>query len=273
MDARLQRRVQRYGWDKAHRYYEDGWKRQLRPAQELLLEMASLQPGEAVLDAACGTGLVTFPAAQAVGVEGEVVAIDLSDKMVEACRERAQALWLRHVTARQMDAEDLEFDDSLFDAVLCSLGLMYVPDPVESLREMRRVLKPGGRAVVSVWGERKNCGWAEVFAIVDRRVASEVCPLFFQLGGPGAMKTAMKTAGFEDVAVERIHVGLEYKSDKEALTGTFLGGPVALAYGKFDEETRRAADQEYLESIATFRRGDGYEIPGEFVVARGRRVG
>ena len=271
MDARLQRRVQRYGWDKAQPIYEEAWKRQLRPSQELLMEMAALKAGEHVLDAACGTGLVTVPAAQAVGAEGRVTAIDLSDRMVEACGERARTLGLGHVEAQQMDAEDLDFGDASFDAALCSLGLMYVPDPVESLREMRRVLKPGGRAVVSVWGERKNCGWAEVFPIVDRRVESDVCPLFFQLGGPAALEAAMKTAGFEDVRVERIDVELRYESEKDVLDATFLGGPVALAYAKFGEETRAGAHEEYLESVDAFRNGEGYAIPGEFVVARGTR--
>lgn len=270
MDARLQRRVQRYGWDKAEAFYEDAWKRQLRPSQDLLLQMAEIQPGEHVVDVACGTGLVAIPAARAVGAEGKVVATDLSDRMVDACR--AAAAGLENVRVDQMDAEDLDLPDAAFDCALCSLGLMYVPGPVKCLEELHRVLKPGGRAVVSVWGDRKECGWAEVFPIVDRRVQSEVCPLFFQLGAPGGLSTAMNMAGFEDVRDERIRVGLRYDSPDDALGAIFAGGPVALAYFKFDEATREAAHAEYLDSIDAYRNGNGYEIPGEFVVARGVRV-
>lgn len=269
MDARLQRRVQRYGWDKAEAIYEDAWKRQLRPAQDLLLEMAALQPGERVLDVACGTGLVTVPAARAVGEDGRVVAADLSDRMVAACRSAAAGLG--HVRVDQMDAENLDVPDASFDCALCSLGLMYVPDPVKCLQELFRALKPGGRAVVSVWGERKECGWAEVFPIVDRRVHSEVCPLFFQLGGQDALSGAMRMADFEDLREERIGVGLYYDSPGDALGAIFAGGPVALAYFKFDDATRQGAHAEYLSSIAPYRDGDGYEIPGTFVVARGVR--
>lgn len=271
MDPRLQRRVQRYGWDKAQAHYENGWKRQLRPAQDLLLEMADLQPGERVIETACGTGLVTVPAAKAVGPDGRVAATDISDRMVEACRERAAGERLDNVDVARMDAEDLDFEDESFDAALCALGLMYVPDPIESLREMRRLLVPGGRAVVAVWGERSNCGWAEVFPIVDRRVRSEVCPLFFQLGAPGALSMALSTAGFEDVTEERIDVTLHYGSKDEALLATYLAGPVAMAYAKFDDETRQGAHDEYLASIEPYSMNGGYEIPGEFVVARGTR--
>lgn len=88
MDARLQRRVQRYGWDKAAAYYERYWAAQLAPGRQQLLEFAALQPGECVLDVACGTGLVTLPAAEAVGSAGSIVATDLSEM---CCRSRKTA--------------------------------------------------------------------------------------------------------------------------------------------------------------------------------------
>src|SRR5438105_11638764 len=100
MDARLQRRVQRYGWDKAAAYYEGFWRKQLQPAQDELLRLAALRPGERVLDVACGTGLVTFPAAATVGSEGAVVATDLSDAMVAHVVHEAAAHGIDQVTAQ-----------------------------------------------------------------------------------------------------------------------------------------------------------------------------
>ena len=70
---------------------------------------------------------------------------------------------------------------------VCALGLMYSPDPLAAMTEMHRVLRHGGRAVATVWGERRNCGWAEVFPIVDKNVQSEVCPMFFAAGAPGGL--------------------------------------------------------------------------------------
>ena len=91
MDARLQRRVQRYGWDLAADDYETLWQAQLAPAQDRLLERVALQPGEHVLDVACGTGLVTLRAAQRVGPQGQVTGVDLSERMVQAAARRARA--------------------------------------------------------------------------------------------------------------------------------------------------------------------------------------
>jgi ubiquinone/menaquinone biosynthesis C-methylase UbiE len=266
MDARLQRRVQRYGWDKAAGHYETFWRRQLAPAQARLLALAALTPGARVLDVACGTGLVTFPAADAVRPGGSVVATDLSEAMVTRLAEAAAARGAAHVRAERMDAEDLRVPDASFDVALCALGLMYVPTPLKAMQEMHRVLRPGGRCVVAVWGRRDHCGWAEIFPIVERRVASEVCPLFFQLGHGETLRYVMGEAGFSGVSVERLSVTLHYDSDADACGAAFAGGPVALAYSHFDAAMREEAHAEYLASIAPWRAGSGYDVPGEFVI-------
>jgi ubiquinone/menaquinone biosynthesis C-methylase UbiE len=271
MDAKLQRRVQRYGWDKASAHYERFWAEQLAPAQKLLLDLASLAPGEQVLDIACGTGLVTFPAARAVGPRGRVVGTDLSAEMIKTVTALASQRGVQGEFARQ-DAERLEFPDGMFDAVLCALGLMYVPDGLAAVREMHRVLKPGGRAVAAVWGARGNCGWAEIFPIVERRVASDVCPLFFLMGSGDVLADTFSLAGFQHVEAQRISTTLDYHSADDAIGASFSGGPVALAYSHFDAATRESAHAEYLESIAAYRHGSGYRVPGEFVVVRGVRV-
>jgi ubiquinone/menaquinone biosynthesis C-methylase UbiE len=271
MDARLQLRVQRYGWDRAAVDYERGWAAQLKPAQDQLLAMAALQAGEAVLDLAAGTGLVTFPAADAVGPTGCVVATDISDAMVAMLKGEAARRGLAHVSAQRADAETYPFDDSSFDAVLCALGLMYVPDPAACLAGAIRVLRPGGRLIAAVWGDRRRCGWAEIFPIVEKRVSSEVCPLFFQLGTGGALEIQMEMAGFTSIEAVTLNTVLEYDRPDAALGAAFIGGPVAMAYSRFDEPTREAAHAEYLASIEGYRQGIGYRIPGEFVVVRGVR--
>jgi ubiquinone/menaquinone biosynthesis C-methylase UbiE len=270
MDPRLQRRVQRYGWDRAAPVYEHAWQGQLAPAHDLMLDLADLRPGERAIDVACGTGLVTFRAAAAVGPGGAVVGTDISGEMVEAAARTAAERRLGHVRFDRAEAEGLPFADGCFDAALCGLGLMYVPDPARALREMRRVLRPGGRAVAAVWGARQACGWAEIFPITDARVASDVCPMFFHLGTKDTLARAFAAAGFADVRFERLRTTLRYASAGDALAAVFRGGPVALAYSRFDEATRRAVHAEYLESIAAFAAGDGYRIPGEFVVAAAR---
>jgi ubiquinone/menaquinone biosynthesis C-methylase UbiE len=271
MEPRLQRRVQRYGWDKAAKYYDNSWKAQLKPAQDKLLEMADLQPGEKVLETSCGTGLVTLRAASQLEPGGELIATDISDKMIGLAEVSAKNQGIHNVSFQQMDAEDLQFEENSFDAAICALGLMYFPFPVNGLKEMYRVLRPGGRAAVAIWGERKNCGWADIFSIVDKRVASEVCPMFFQQGTGKTLEQSMKTAGFHHISEDRFKSKLSFPSPKAAVTAAFSGGPVALAYRKFDEKTKQEAHQEYLDSISQYRNGNGYDIPGEFLVVRGFR--
>ena len=269
MEAALQRRIQRYGWDKAAIYYENSWQQQLKPAQEKLLEMANLQPGERLIDIACGTGLVSFPAAEKVRPTGFVLATDISDEMVKICAETAIEKKISNIQFKRMDAEELDVQDEQYNVALCALGLMYVPDPIKALKEMYRVIRPGGRAVAAVWGQRDHCGWAEIFEIVDKRVATEVCPMFFNLGNRDVLKRSFEMAGFSNVIFEKLNTILNYDTDEDACGAAFAGGPVALAYHKFPHHVKNEAHIEYLDSIKPFQQGKGYAVPGEFVVAVG----
>jgi ubiquinone/menaquinone biosynthesis C-methylase UbiE len=267
MNAQLQRRIQRYGWDAATEDYEPLWSDQLAPARLALLARAAMRPGEHVIDVACGTGLVTFDAAHAVGAGGRVVGVDLSGKMIDAARLRATQGELRHVSFARMDAETLALPDASFDVALCALGLMYVPDPLQAVREMRRVLRPGGRIGIAVWGQRSRCGWAPVFPIVDAEVRSEVCPLFFSLGAPDALATLCEQAGLVRIGQQRISSTLIYSDAEEACDAAFVGGPVALAWSRFDTVARRRVRARYTHAISPWAGRDGsYRIPGEFVV-------
>lgn len=269
MKPELQRRVQRYGWDKAAPYYDNGWQKQLWPAQERLLAATNIRTGDNVLDISCGSGLVTLPIAETVTSAGSVTGIDLSEGMIEKARSRTEKLSFSHVTYKQMDAESLDFEDHSFDAVVCSLGLMYFPYPEKALNEMFRVVKKGAKVSTLVWGARKECGWASIFPIVDKRVNSDVCPLFFQLGTGNALSAAYEKAGFQDISTDRFSTHLTFENDEEACVAAFWGGAVALAYQKFDQPTREEAHQEYLDSIQSFKKDEGYSIPGEFVITTG----
>jgi len=271
MEPKLQRWVQREGWNRASSCYEQYWQEQLQPAIDLVLDKAELRPGEDVIDVACGTGLVTLPAAASVAPAGRVLATDISPKMIAEVERRSAVCGLPNVDVDLRDAEDLGGDRS-FDVALCSLGLMYIPSPMTALNELHRVLRPGGRAVVSVWGERRNCGWAEIFPIVDARVDSDVCPMFFALGAPGALATTFEHAGFVDVETTRLNLDLRYAGGDDALGAAFLGGPVALAASRFDDDARSSAHADYLSSLADFADGTGYRVPGEFVIASARRA-
>jgi SAM-dependent methyltransferase len=271
MDARLQRRVQRYGWDLAADDYEALWQAQLAPAQARLLAQAALQPGEQVLDVACGTGLVTLRAAHGVGPQGRVCGVDLSERMVQAAARRARASDLPNLQLERMDAEQLGLADASFDAALCAFGLMYLPEPERALKELMRVLRPGGRLGLAVWGERARCGWSALFPIVDAEVTTEVCPLFFRLGQGDALASLCGQAGATALRTERMATTLCYASGEEACRAAFAGGPVALAWSRMGDEARARACARYLDALAPWHNGKGYAVPAEFVLVTGAK--
>lgn len=270
MEAKLQRRVQRYGWDAAAAVYEHSWQDNLAQTHEAMLGMAKLEVGDHVLEVACGSGLLTFRAADLVGPSGSIRASDISAEMVEIVAARAKALAYGHVTVARADAEALDAPGASFDAALCALGLMYMPDPGEALATMSRALRSDGRVVVAVWGERRNCAWAEIFPIVDSVVQSEVCPLFFNLGAGDNLASVMQQSGFADIEAERFQVDLSFDNVPRMLEAIVEGGAVAMAAKRFDATTRAYVEKAYLETVVSFkRRGGGYDVPSEFVVAVG----
>jgi SAM-dependent methyltransferase len=274
---RLQRRVQRYGWDLAVEHYARHWQAPLAGLHARLLEQARLAPGERVLDVACGTGIVALEAARRVGPGGQVLGVDLSGRMVEAAQRLARAQGLGHAAFARMDAQALQLRDAGgddgFDAALCALGLMYAPDPAAALGEMHRVIRPGGRVAVAVWGARERCGWAPLFGIVDDEVRSEVCPLFFALGQGDALSRLCARVGLRVRTQQRLTGWLDYDNADSACDAAFSGGPVALAWSRFDATVRARVRQRYLQAIDGWREGAvAYRVPAEFVIVSAERV-
>jgi len=271
VEPKIHRRVQRYGWDKAVESYDRYFVPLIRHCTELAIAMLAPEPGEHVLDVATGTGVGAFMLAERVGPSGEVVATDISEKMVDAVRAEAERRGVSNMRYERVDAEELDFPDGSFDAVTCVLGLMYPADPQKAIVEMYRVLRPGGRAAAAVWGRRDRCGWNSVFPITDARVNSDVCPLFFSLGAPNALKYAFEKAGFAGEDEQRIDKSVDFASESDMLTAIFAGGPVALAYSRFSPEVREEVHLEFVESVKDYRRDGAYDIPGEFVFILGRK--
>lgn len=272
MEAKLQLRVQRYGWDAASNYYEEGWRAPLAAAQRALLDAAAIEQGERVIEAACGSGLVTRAVAIAVGEGGDVLATDIAQNMVDLTVRTCAANGLNWVKTARMSADELAVEEASFDVAVCALGLMYVPDPRRALASMQRAVRQGGRVIATVWGERKNCGWAEIFPIVDARVVSEVCPLFFATGAPGSLRSDFEAAGLADIREHRHREVLVFASERDLLSAMLLGGPVALAVKRFTPDVMAEVEEEFLASVAQHRADDGsYRIPGEFLTVSGRR--
>jgi ubiquinone/menaquinone biosynthesis C-methylase UbiE len=268
--ASLQRRIQRYGWDKAVGDYSRYWVPLLEWCSERCVELIDAKPGQHILDVATGPGTAALKEAQLVGPAGRVVASDISEEMATEAMRRARERGLENVESRRAAAEELPFPDGSFDALTCVLGLMYA-EPQPAISELYRVLRSGGTAAACIWGRRDRCGWSPIFPIVDARVSSEVCPMFFLLGGEGALSYAFREAGFEILGEERVETTLEFENAEHAWGAVLPGGPAALAYDRFTPEVKAEVRAEYIASIEQYRKGDRYLLPGEFVFLSARK--
>ena len=166
-----------------------------------LLRAAHVAPGMRVLDIATGTGLAAKAALGVVGASGRVTAADLSPAMVEKARLRLGAA--ANASLAVADGQALSFSDESFDAVVCSLGLMFYPNALRGLAEFRRVLRPGGRAAVSVNTVPERSYNTRINIAIARHVPSlaEAAARVFSLGDETKLKSLLEAAGFNDVEI------------------------------------------------------------------------
>ena len=170
------------------------------PFAEDLVAEAALHPGERVLDVACGTGVVARLAAERVGPTGTVAALDLNPAMLSVAQSLASSG--AAIRWHQSSAESMPLPDDAFDVVLCQLGLQFVADKSAALREMRRVLAPGGRVLVST--PRPTAFFQVLDDALARHVGSEAAGfvrMVFSLDDPAAIERLFREAGFGDVTV------------------------------------------------------------------------
>lgn len=213
-DAAKYKNAQREQWNKdgaAWRYWTPTLDRWYGEASRQILNLARIQPSHRVLDIAAGAGEPAVSAAERVGPTGYVLATDISEGIVELARQVDLERGLNQVETRVMDGEKLDLPDDSFDAVLCRLGLMYMPHPVTALREWRRVLKVGGWVAVAVFSTPDRNAWGDVPASIIRRRAQLPPPVPGQpgpisLGGTGVLEGIFREAGFANPELRAIPV-------------------------------------------------------------------
>jgi SAM-dependent methyltransferase len=163
-------------------------------------ELAGIEPGMRVLDVACGTGALSLVVADAVKPGGSVVGLDLNSGMLDVARRKApQIEW------REAPAEAIPFEDATFDAVVSQFGLMFFPDKALAIREMLRVLRPGGSLTVAVWDSLDNVtGYAAITRLLRRLfgdAAEESLLAPYSLGDVQILSSLFSDAGAPDAKV------------------------------------------------------------------------
>lgn len=174
-----------------------------------LVSLAAPRPGDVVLDAGCGRGAATLPAAEAVGERGRVEAIDLSPAMVALLAAAAPP----NVTAAVGDAESPSFAEGTFDAVLSAFVIFMLPDPAGALRRYRALLRPGGTVALSQFPEQPPSKWMEVGQVIGRYLDGPppFRPGSSPVSSPEGLAAALRDAGFSDVRQETVDHDIAFR--------------------------------------------------------------
>lgn len=217
---------------------------------EELVRFADLQPGQHVLDVACGTGAVARAAAEVVGPQGRVTGSDLNAGMLEVARRAAP-----HIDWVQSDAASLDFEDDSFDVVICQSGLMFFPDPAVAVREMARVAKPGGSVVLQTWGRSK--GYEMLAEVFDDVTSPEVAAIIRAPFGMPEMDQVQQLATDAGLQIDdaRTHWDVaEFSSMDDFIRTEIMASPMATM---IDPDTVLAAAEPVMRP---FEQADGSAV-------------
>jgi ubiquinone/menaquinone biosynthesis C-methylase UbiE len=242
-----------------------------------MIERAGLAPGDRVLELACGPGGAGLEAAVRVAPDGDVVMSDVAAEMTAIASTRAKALGLTNATTRVLDLERIDEPDCAYDVVICREGLMLVPDPARAAREIRRVLRPGGRVALAVWGPRERNPWLSVmFDAISGQLGRPVPPVGipgpFSLQDTDQLTALLAHAGLADVEVDEIQVPLGARSFEEWWTARCaLAGPLTKILASLPEATAQAIRDRAREATKPYGTPDGLEFPGVALIASARR--
>jgi len=252
----------------AELYERDKVPSMFLPLAKYFLQQIPLQEGEAVLDVACGTGIVARQVAEIVGAESTIMGVDIEADMIEVARANTPPN--KPITWHVGNVEDMPFLDSdCFDWVVCQQGYQYFHDKIRALREIRRVLKPtGGVAMIiaqPVNQENQPYQWARVMAF-SKHVSPEAGEkqknlVPFYDGSEDDLQAQMTKAGFREVRVHNEYFTRNREAPEKFVTEE--------DYMSLEPETRAAVVADIRKAMEPFRTADGTAVPYGFHLAFG----
>jgi len=244
------------------------------PWAPVLNDLVAPQPGERVLDVACGPGVVARVAAERVGATGQVIGLDLNPGMLAVARALpppvgAPVMW------QEGRADALPFPEASFDLVFCQLGLQYFPDRPAALQEMSRVLRLDGRIALMVWRPIEySPGFALLAEALAQHVSAEAATMMrapFALGEAEALRSLLMEAAFRDVEVRPATEMVRFPSPADFVRWQVAGSPLAGPVAHASEHAREALLDHMSAVLQSYTGAEGLVFPIEAHVARARK--
>jgi ubiquinone/menaquinone biosynthesis C-methylase UbiE len=252
------------GWERQRARIEEG----VAPVREWMIQELAPRAGDTVLELAAGAGDTGFEAAAIAGEGVRLISTDVSPDMLEVARRRGAELDLPDVDYRVMDAEHIELGANSVDAVLCRFGYMLMADPAAALSETRRVLRPGGRLALSVWGAPESNPWVTILAgtLVEGGHAPPPDPRLpgpFDMASQERTRALLESTGFSAVRSEERAVRFTFRDvDDYVSYATDTAGPFAIVLRELSRDDREAVEAQLEEAFAPFVDDGGLELPG-----------
>jgi ubiquinone/menaquinone biosynthesis C-methylase UbiE len=249
----------------------------LDKATEKMLEMAGITSGHHVLDIAAGAGEQSVTTAKKVGATGYVLATDISSNILDYAKQMAQQAGVNNIETKVMDGENLTLEDETFDAVISRVGLIYFPDQQKALKEMLRVLKPGGKVAAIVYSTPEKNKFFSVPVSIIRNRAKLPPPLPgqpgpFSLGAEGVIEKAFSQAGFKNVKSELVDSPLLLRSAKECVQFEKESfGALHQMMSSLSDSEKESVWGEIERELQKFEAENDFIGPCEMVVAVGEK--
>ena len=239
-------------------------------AADLVAE-AALRPGERVLDVACGTGVVARLAAERVGTIGTVAGLDVNPGMLAVARSMAAESG-DAISWYETSAESMPLPADAFDVVFCQLGLQFVADKSAALREMRRVLAPGGRVLVST--PPPHPFFDVLDTALSRHVGDEAARfvrMVFSLNETAKVEQLLQTAGFRDVTVRTENKSLRLPPANDFLWQYVHCTPLTGLLSQMDSNQTAALENDVVRGWQPWSHDGGMTYEQGMIVATARK--